>query len=574
MYCWTNEQSNYLQPKAPGGGGFGCELITLKWLFKEWIAHRNIWTTSNEYLDLVRYTGCSITIYRHPTIDFIFYYERQPPFDISIHTYPEIHPLNAMLKKHKKVLLSRASKPRGKNYIKIKIKPPKQMITKWFFQQDFCQYGLIKLCAAAADFSYPRISPIGQSTILTIFSLDINFYNNSNWAQTKDVPYKPYPTAPTTIYFKKYVNKNWVRDTIGPFTTSEKYYESISYEKGYFQTGLISGKVYTDGKYDTLQGTQPLITLRYNPEEDDGVGNEIYLTSIMGGHYDKPPITEDYHINNVPLWMGFYGYYNYLLATTKDKGLFTHKMFVVKSKALKPLSQPSAQSYYPLIDREFIDGKLPWDEYLSANEKKLWYPTAEKQTVTINAIVQCGPFVPKLDNLKYSTWELNYKYEFFFKWGGPQTGNPPIEDPCTRKKYPVPDTVQQAIQVTDPEKQYPQGILHAWDFRRGYVTPSALKRVSDNIQPDSYFESDDSEPEKKKKKVTKELPYSKEKQEEINQCLLSLCEETTCQETENLQLFIQQQHQQQQHLRKNILKLLTFLKRDQTQVQMQTGMLI
>ncbi len=47
-----------------------------------------------------------------------------------------------MLAKHHKVVPSLKRKPYGKPYVRMKIKPPKQMLTKWFFQQDFAQQGL------------------------------------------------------------------------------------------------------------------------------------------------------------------------------------------------------------------------------------------------------------------------------------------------------------------------------------------------------------------------------------------------------------------------------------------------
>ncbi len=111
MYCYTNAASEYPQPKAPGGGGFGYEVISLKWLFQQFLSHNNIWTTSNEYTDLVRYTGGKITFYAHPYVDFILAYDLQPPFDINKYSYPEIQPQNMLLKKHKKDTTQQTIKP-------------------------------------------------------------------------------------------------------------------------------------------------------------------------------------------------------------------------------------------------------------------------------------------------------------------------------------------------------------------------------------------------------------------------------------------------------------------------------
>nr|UHK06895.1 MAG: ORF1 [Torque teno midi virus] len=574
--CFTNNSDKYVPPKAAGGGGFGCEVINLKWLFSQYIAHNNIWTTSNQYLDLCRYTGCKIKLFRHPYIDFAIFYERQPPFELDKLTYTELQPQNILLRKKRKILLSRQAKPFGKPYITIRVRPPKQMITKWFFQQDFCKYALLKLCASACDFSYPDINPKAVSTVLTLYALDYAFYNNSNWGNASKA-YVPYGTS-QTAYFRPppYDTKKQAQTINSNSLTAQ---EAISYEKGWFQPGLIGGALYVSAQAETssykptLTGAQPLITLRYNPQADDGVGNEVYLCSIFSSHYDKPSVTESYHLNNLPLWMAFYGYWDFLQQTTQDKGIMETHFFVVKSKALKCITQPDKQSYYPLVDKEFINGKWPNDEYVTANDKTKWYLTCEHQRQSINNIVKSGPYVPKLDNIPYSNWQLNYQYTFFFKWGGPQTTDPPVEDPCTRKKYEVPDTLKQSLQISDPEKLVPESILHAWDFRRGIVTSTALKRMSENLPIDSSIQSDNSETPSKRRKVSKEIPHLKEKEDKIKRCLLSLCENPTCQETENLQQYIQQQQQQQQHLRKNILQLLTFLKKDQLHMQMQTGLM-
>lgn len=72
MFCYTNEADQYPQPKAPGGGGFGCEIITLQYLYEQYQQRNCIWTRTNQYTDLCRYLGGNITLYRHPDTDFIF----------------------------------------------------------------------------------------------------------------------------------------------------------------------------------------------------------------------------------------------------------------------------------------------------------------------------------------------------------------------------------------------------------------------------------------------------------------------------------------------------------------------
>nr|UHK06873.1 MAG: ORF1 [Torque teno midi virus] len=576
-FCTTNQIAEYPIPKAPAGGGFGSETISLQWLYQEYLAHNNIWTTSNNYTDLCRYNGCKLTFYRHPYVDFVIMYDRMPPFTLNKFSYPELQPQNLLLAKHKRVLLSTATNPNGRKKITIKIGPPKQMSTKWFFQKEFSQYHLLKISASAASFQFPRFPSNTQGNILTVYALDTRFFHISDWVATKtSQPYLNISTAPSEYNFKYYNEKG--QEQQGKYTKpsstpgTQPYYESINFSTGIFQTGLLRAfKIWTNDQ-SKPQAELPIIPLRYNPNIDHGFGNEIYLTSLVKGSYDKPIYSPNLYFNNVPLWMGFYGLMDFILQDTKNKGVFLDHMFVVKCDALKPIRQATDQKYYPIVDRDFIFGKLPWDEYLDANSKKLWYPTAEKQVGIINDIVCTGPYVPKFYNKIDSTWELPYSYKFFFKWGGPQTSDPHIEDPRSRNDYPVPDKQLQTIQISNPQKLDTDTILHQWDYRRGLITPSALKRMSENIQTDTDFQSDDSESPKKRQRVSKELPCSPKMQEKIKQSLLSLCQEPPQQEeTEDLQQLIQQQQQQQHQLKRNILNLLTHLKQQQRHLQLQTG---
>nr|UHK07046.1 MAG: ORF1 [Torque teno midi virus] len=577
-FCTTNQIKEYPIPKAPGGGGFGCETISLQWLYKEYLAHNNIWTTSNNFTDLLRYTGCKITFYRHPYTDFVIAYERQPPFKMNKFVYPELQPQNLLLRKHKKVLLSKQTKPNGRTKVTFKIGPPKQMSTKWFFQKEFADYNLLKIVASACTFQYPRYASNAQSNILTLYALNTDFWKQSTWATTPQhltQPFKNYPTAPTKYYYKYYTEKGELKqDSYSDPTGDKAYYTSINYSTGIFKSSFLRAFSISTTETGPSQADLPIIPLRYNPIEDTGFSNEVYLCSVNSGAFNKPTYSPNMSFNGVPLWMAFFGYWDFLLQDTANKGLYLTHMFVVKSPALKPIRQPTAQKYYPLVDYEFVFGKLPWDEYLDANTRKLWYPTAEKQVMSINNIVKTGPYVPKYDNKTDSTWELPYKYTFFFKWGGPQVTDPHVEDPKTRDTYPVPDKLLQTVQISNPAKLHTSTILHDWDYRRGIITQAALKRMSENLQTDTSLESDNSESPKKKRKITKELPCQQKIQEEIHQSLLSLCEEPICQETpQNLEQLIKQQQQEQQQLKRNLVLLLTHLKKEQRHLQLQTGLL-
>nr|UHK04201.1 MAG: ORF1 [Torque teno midi virus] len=573
---WTNEASDFIPPKAPGGGGFGCELITLEWLYHEYLAHNNIWTRSNQYKDLCRYTGCEITLFRHPTTDFIVAYNIQPPFTINKLTYPDMQPQNMLLKKHHRVIFSKLTKPSGKLKVKLKIKPPKQMSTRWFFQKEFSDAGLVMLQASACNFRFPRISPLAQSQMVTVYYINEGFYPSPIWGQASSSPYYPVVTWTGTW---KFTNK----DAKPPYTdwtlknntwqqSEQGYYQSINRDGGWFDPHVLNAKTV---KYNnSIIGNLPIHTARYNPNVDTGQGNVVYAVSILQSSYDPPQVQSDYVIRGQPLWMAFYGFWSWIKYTSKDKFFMDHYAFVVKSPAIRPITQTTAQKRYLFLDPEFIAGKLPWDEYLSDNIKKLWYPSCTKQTKTLNAFVECGPYIPRYTNITESTWELDYKYKFYFKWGGPQVTDKAVDDPQYQPDYPVPGVFKQTVQISDPKTLETETMLHEWDFRRGFVTQTALKRMSENFESETDNESYDSTAPRKRLKVTKEIPQINQKEEEIKACLQQLCEKSTCQETpETLQQLIEQQQQQQKQLKLNLLKLLTHLKKGQRHLGLQTGLL-
>nr|UHK05384.1 MAG: ORF1 [Torque teno midi virus] len=573
FFCWTEELEQYIPPKAPGGGGFGYELITLQWLYQQYRAHNNTWTRTNKNKDLCRYTGCTIIFYRHQYTDFIVAYNIQPPFEINKFTFPDMQPQNLLLRPHKIVIPSLTTKPTGKRYVKVKIKPPKQLSTKWFFQKEMADIGLVQLQGSACSLLYPRIGPKSQSQMVTIFYLNTDFYPFPNWGASTDHPWRPYPSKAASQY--EFFSTTDTSKTGYKLPTQhphgiESYYESVNKDTGWFNPKVLTAKAV---KVDNVQyGSLPINYARYNPNEDTGIGNSVYCISVLQNKYKPPATMHDYIINGQPLWMALYGFWNWLIHTSRDKGLMQHYMFVIESPAIKPVLQTGTQTKYPIIDPNILNGKLPFDEVPTSTQIQNWYPTAYFQTATINSLVESGPYIPKYTNIPVSTWELSYKYKFYFKWGGPQVQDQPVDDPKYQRDYPWPNLQQQTVEISNPQKLSTESMLHSWDYRRGFIKQTALKRMSEYLETDTDFQSDESGTPKKRKKITKKIPCPQEKQEKIQKCLQQLCEENTSQETpENLQQLIQHQQQQQQQLKSNILYLLTHLKKQQQYLGLQTG---
>ncbi len=147
------------------------------------------------------------------------------------------------------------------------------------------------------------------------------------------------------------------------------------------------------------------------------------------------------------------------------------------------------------------------------------------------------------------------------------------------------ETILYPIQSS---QQYKSLIQHSKYQKQCFTTGTSeeatlqkktLKRMSKHLETKSIVSTDsDSEPAQKKKKTNISMPLLQDQQTQETKCLLSLCEEDSCQEQEtqtetSLRHLINQQHKQQQGIKLKLLQLLTHMKRSQQQLQLQTGIL-
>lgn len=567
MICFTNVKNRLTPSRAPGGGGFGVERFTLQYLYNEWKARNNIWTSTNQNTDLGRYLGCSFTFYRHPDTDFIVKYDRQGPFNIEKYSYMSMQPQEMLLGKHKRIILSKLTNPVGRLKHKIKIGPPKLLTNKWIFQSELAKQDLVQISGTAANFRYPTLGCCNENRILNLYSLDTDFYQDPKWMQkhTASSPWKPYPTIDKTITFH-YKTQQGQEGTVQVSTDENKW---LTLDGGWFQPKILAAyKVTQSG---TAKALLPMVLLRYNPADDTGPGNIITIVDLVGGSW-QGPYQEQYTIRDVPLWMGLNGYVNYVISKSGDKGIMEHNIVCVKSSALYRLPTASTQKLFPLVGAKFVQGKPPYDQPLTTEMSNAWYPRYLHQQEPLNDIVCCGPLVPKFYNQTNSTWELQYFYRFYFKWGGPELGDPPVDDPKNKGETYNEYSITRPIQISNPLKNKTESLLHPWDFRRGIITKRAFERMCENLETDSDFYPDAETP-KKKKKVTCELRNPQEEIQEVQDCLLSLCQtqETEEEDPNNLQQLILKQKIQQQQLKHNILVLLSDLKAKQNSLRLQTG---
>lgn len=576
MFCYTRDKFKYVPPKTPYGGGFGAEKFTLNYLYEEYTFHNNIWTTTNLYKDLCRYLYCKIIFFRHPDTDFIINYSRQPPWELSKYTYPSCHPHQMLLDKHKVVVFSQASKPHGKYKYKVKIKPPKQLITKWFFTKPFSNYGLLFLKGSALNLRYSYLSASNENMLVNISSLNPSWYINTDWARARQDTqgYLPQNNMKRDVTYTNRTKGGGTTSTKVKESTFSTYAGSVSYEEGWFNKNFLRA-IELQSPTGTKLGQLPLNYGRYNPTRDKGPGNKIYIISTIADGWGPPTTDKNVLLEDIPLWLGLYGYVSYL-ETIKPPDWLKSSLIVLESDAIYHSGTPVPSTKWAPIDSVYIDGNKPYDQIITPTEKTRWYPNYKWQLQTLNAIVECGPYIQQYSEEKNSTWELKYHYDFYFKWGGPQVPGQDIKNPQDLNTYDVPDKFSGRIQIANPAKQAPETILQPWDYRRGQLKETALKRMLQHLETDSEFEYFTEEsPKKKKQRLGAALRDPQEAQKEAKTCLLSLCEEDTCQESQDktLEQLIHQQQQQQQHLKFNIIKLLLDLKEQQRMLQLQTGIL-
>nr|UHK06363.1 MAG: ORF1 [Torque teno midi virus] len=576
--CFTVYKNEWTNPKVATGGGFGVELFTLKYLYKEYKARNNIWTSSNAYRDFCRYTGCYFIFFRHPETDFILGYDIQPPFTITKYTYMMAHPHFLLQRKHKKLLLSTKTKPNGRLTKKLKIKPPKMLQTKWYFQEELADFGLVTIFASACNFRYPWLACCNENLIITLYYLQPSFWTHTEWAQFSTDAYNPtghVTKLPDNLTYKGKLDNKEYTWTMTPFTTTNKYEASLNKDTGWFNPKVLNANTVLQG--GTLrQSLVPCGVLRYNPYIDTGKGNKMWVCSVLVGSWTEPKDT-DLIMEDYPLWAMFYGYTSYLKQIKNKTVPFSGSMIVVKSPALYRVFGEDPKDYYPLIDKSFMIGKGTNNTDPILPKNRLWYPALFAQRDSISQIVNCGPYIPKYNETKESTWQCNYFYNFYFKWGGSYPPQQEAENPENKNTYPIPNNEQQTVQIEDPLKQKYTTIFKPWDYRRGNITKTALKRMYENISDSESHSTDStSSTSPKKKKLLPTLQDPKKENKEIQACLLSLCEDTSYQEpqeTQDLFKLIQQQHKQQHQLKLNLLTLISDLKIKQRNLLHQSGFL-
>lgn len=558
-------------PHWPGGGGFSIMQFSLNALYEQFIKTTNWWTRSNCNLPLVRYNGLTVKLYRAESYDYVVCIERCLPFEATDLMYLSTHPAIMLMTKHAIIVPCRKSNPNRKPYKKVRVKPPTQMQTNWHFQKDLAPFPLVVIRATAC--SLDRIYTSSTATNSTIGFTSLNLYSfvNHNWNAFPTSGYQPQPTqylygiptpSATITDPMQYHVKNLAY--LG-YTKKQQLGKPINEDNQYFSnpenwgnifcpeylkgpnpvfvttsnfTTVMSNKAQTiagSGIF-TLKSTPNLINCRYNPFNDKGTGNSIYLISNRDNtqweKHDDPRLER----KDLPLWLLPFGWLDWQKKAKFVSSIDVSYMTVIQSPYIEP---PNAKHIFLPLDETFLNGTSPYTtKELFDNDHDFWYPKNRFQVDALNTIGTCGPAIIKLPKLQ--SCEAHMLYKFYFKFGGCPPPMDKICNPTSETKYPVPGTKYETTSLQSPETPI-QTYLYSFDERRQMLTEPAAKRIKKDIETEtSAFPFTG---------PTTDLPAAHQK--------IQIEEESTSEEEEeNIHQQLKLLRRKQKHLRQRILQLL------------------
>nr|UGV35736.1 MAG: ORF1 [TTV-like mini virus]UGV35839.1 MAG: ORF1 [TTV-like mini virus] len=574
---YAQYQTSIVPEKEPGGGGWGTYVFNLGAFYQMFEKVRNWWTYSNVGLPLVRYTGCKFTFYRDDFIDYIVTYDLNYPMTDTDLRHAEAQPYRMMLKKHKIIVTCKNLNRHRKPYKRVKIRPPKQLINRWFFQREFTNTNLVLITATAASLTTISCPPNEPSNNISFYSLNPHVFKNlnfNNYSQTSgynpqisrylygttqfqpqnetDLPTygeliflgntnvmvegKELKTVQSTGFLKP---ENW-GNPFFPEYLKLNYLLWISPNQPSFFANKTTTEKPKPGELTQLS-EPPLLHCRYSPDVDTGYNTQCFFKANFNTNNYKwdPPENEQLQFAGFPLWNLFWGWPDWQKKLALINQIDQHYMLIFKS----PHVTPKAEYYMP-IDQSFIEGHHIYDteEKPPISDQLSWHPKFLYQKLTINEICLTGPCTVKPVS---RTFQAHCKYDFFFKWGGSPSDMETIADPSKQPQYPVPHSVTTPIQIQDPRYD-PRQYIFSWDCRRDLLTPKAIDRISKDYATErSMFN------------ITDNQFNPNPPQKDLQQTLQTLLQTQTTEKDEKaIQELIQQFQQQQQQLRNNLQQLL------------------
>lgn len=503
---YTMFKDSIVPEYEPGGGGWCYLMLSLGNLYSENQRLQNWWTQSNKGLNLVRYQGVRFKFYRQKFTDYIVMYSNEYPMEVGKYHYASLHPQRLMTYNHRIIVPSMNTQPLNKKtYKSVFIKPPKEFIDKWYFQNHFQRFPLVLIGATACSLQNYYIADNVMSNNVTIHVLNTKIFQRKNFQYpSQTTGYTPkndiylYSTPNGTTEITKIqrksltylgnTNPNTDGQPVGQLTTQQYtltkwgnpfYHQYLNEQRQVFysttqpqtllyktESTIQSGELQT---FDT-----PLVyKARYNPAKDDGKGNEIYWVSnltVESGWETK--VDPDLYMQGFPLWLMLWGWYDWSKRLGKAQHILNDYTLVIKSSYIQP-PLPA----YIFLNESFVQGEGPYETpitELAASEQNHWYPRYKFQMEAVENLLMSGTAVCRAENVKQI--QAHCFYKFYFKWGGNPASMEQVVDPTAQPSYPLPSGQLFQPEITDPSTSI-YNLLYDFDVRRDLITQSAKTRI-------------------------------------------------------------------------------------------------
>nr|UGV38597.1 MAG: ORF1 [TTV-like mini virus] len=578
-------ETSWVPERLPGGGGWGLKNFSLNALFDEHSHLHNIWTRTNNDLSLVRYTGAQLTLFQSEDIDYVFTYSNQLPLVSNLDMYHSMQPSIHMMTHNHITIPSKRTRKWRKPYKKIKIKPPTQLINKWYFQKDLATLPLLMIRASSISLDHYYIGTRSQSTNITIVTLNTGLLKNRNFKIWKPNGYWATTAGTQKVYLYGTNSENlpnqikvgdliflgnttdnkpgtWYNDPRTSTQTQNEmknpetawkhwgnpfYVDYLQNDMKVYQTTMTPSTWLTKL---TTNATQPITDvgltqvfilkgLRYNPYRDTGKNNVIYFKSNWRDQQEwDEPTESDLKSQGYPLWLLCWGYPDYQKKIKKLIRIDEEQILTLKTDTTTPTHSPIVP-----LGHSFIHGKSPYEDEPNPIDYNKWYPMFQYQQEALNDICLSGPGTPKIT--PGNTVEAKIKYKFYFKWGGQLPPMSTIENPTEKPTYPTPSNILQTTSLQHPETA-PESLLHSFDQRRSTLTKKALQRIQKDwpLTETSLLSTDTTS-------FTVPTPTTYEETSE---------ESSEEEKEENLYELLLRQRSKQQRLKQRILRTLNALK--------------
>lgn len=492
---------SYVPIDYPGGGGWTLMIETLSSLWEDWQHLKNIWTTSNSGLPLVRYQGVTLKFFQSAYTDYIVQIDNCLPMIDTKYKHADSAP-NRMLLKRKTIRVpSLETKRKRKPFKKVFVPPPSQMMNKWYFQKDICDIPLVMITATSVDFRYPYCLSNCRSNNLTLVCLNPALFQRHDFdspSVTHGYFPKPnlylYSTNQRTLQLPKQKSGLIFLGNTKDNTKGENAGDTFAKWGNPFWHNYIDGTlpVWASQKHPTAL-TDPLkpndftplsepyfITVRYNPEKDTGATNKIYLVDNFAGTDWNEPRNKNLIMEGFPLYDMCWGCIDWWKKLHEAIDIDNHYIFVIVTDQFNE----RATAYIP-VDKTFREGFGPYEAPITKYDQGHWNIKTMFQQKSINDICLSGPGCSRPPYSNYVQAKMSYN--FHLKWGGcPKVLEKPY-DPCSQPTWDIPSNYNASISIQNPNTE-PSTELQQWDWRRDYIKQKAIERIKKHTDTDETLQ--------------------------------------------------------------------------------------